>query len=377
MENKDITIANGKISHITNHKTSSSINQQLTTEINLDERYILPGLMDSHVHLILTGTPNIISYVQNTSESQMETNVTHHLSQYIQQGITTIRDMGDTNFIIASMKQKHQSSSPTIMNSGNMLTAHQGHVKTIGKPIDEATVEHIIHEQVHHQSDFIKLIISGGLLTTDSHPLNTELPLDIIVKTVQIAATMDRPVAAHVYSDKDIQNAIAAGIKSLEHGIFASESTLQKAAHKNIIFTPTIKAVHDLINHHQHLPEHIVEKASLIKDALPEFINNAINYHVKIAMGTDAGTPFNYHGDNLQELNYLNKYGLSTSDCINAATTIAAELLGKETFCGKISPQYQADLIVFEKNPLDHISAVLDNPFMVIKNGSIAYMRTT
>jgi imidazolonepropionase-like amidohydrolase len=254
-----------------------------------------------------------------------------------------------------------------------MITSVGGHVKTISRETNGTTVDMLnaIHEQYVNNVDFIKLIVSGGLLTPNSSPKNTEIDKEIIFNAIAHSKILGLKTAAHVYNNNDIKSTLQAGVNSIEHASFASEDTLRMAAEKNITLVPTIKPLYDIIEHKDILPEYMFKNAAMVLENMKRLITNARKYNVKIAMGTDAGTPFNYHGDNLRELELLSEYGLSNWEIFNSATKIPAELLDIDKSYGIVKEGYVADLLLVDKNPIEDISALRKNLKCIIFNGTL------
>lgn len=371
---KSIIIHNGIFQSI-----NEEINQQHLETIqpkkiiNAKTCYVTPGLIDNHIHLILNGAKDIITYVNTTSDFKLKQYAEANMKQSLIHGITTLRDMGDTARIISKIKQKRKAPSylPHLFSSGQMLARKNGHVKKISKSLSTNIQQNnvAVDEQIAQKADFIKLIISGGLLTPGSSPLKSELSTSIIKNVCKKAKQKNIPVAAHVYSNQDISTALDAGVTSLEHGIWASSNSLKEASKKNIVFTPTLKAAYDIIEHKDVLPNYMVRNADVVLSKAPKFIKNAKKHHVLLAMGTDAGTPFNYHGENAKELQYLIENGLTPSEAIQSATTIPSKQLPVKNFIGNIKLGYSADLLILTKNPLDDITAFQNNIKNVISKG--------
>lgn len=371
---KIIKIENGMIHNITDDSENADINSTNPTDTNIIDAatfYITPGLIDNHVHLILNGAADIITYVKKTTTEEFKKHAKDNLRQSLVHGITTIRDMGDTAGILAEIKQKHSSNNIHLLSSGEMLTGKKGHVKTIGKNLSTSPqqINTAVDQQIAQQANYIKLIISGGMLTPGSNPLKSELPPTIVTQACKRAKQHQRPIAAHAYSNHDIINAINAGVNTIEHGLWASKKTLQIAAKKNVLFTPTLKAAYDIIEHKDLLPTYMIKNADLIINRASTFIKQAKQSEVKLAMGTDAGTPFNYHGENAKELTYLTEHGLSTIEAIQSATKIPGHYLPTPSPTGMIKEGYTADLLILEKNPLDDIKVFQHNIKYVISKG--------
>jgi imidazolonepropionase-like amidohydrolase len=249
-----------------------------------------------------------------------------------------------------------------------MITKKGGHVKRIARELENTRdIKKAIMEQSKGKVDFIKVIISGGLLT---EPRITELSNSFIRIVVNEASKIGLRTAAHVYSEKDVEAAVQAGVWSIEHASWASRASLKRAASRGIFLVPTLKAFNSIIENSDTLPNHIVKNAYEALRASRRTIPLALKEKVCIAMGTDAGTPCNYHGDNAMELEYMSDIGMSNQEIIEAATVNAAKLLGKK-YLGKVKPGFVADLLLLDSNPMDDIRVFRKGIKCVIKNGQI------
>jgi imidazolonepropionase-like amidohydrolase len=160
---------------------------------------------------------------------------------------------------------------------------------------------------------------------------------------------------------------------SIEHGIFMTQECLEAMLERGTYLVPTLAAVNNIyLNRDNGIPEFIVEKTIRVRERHHQSIKMFYEAGGKMAMGTDAGTPFNVHGDNSQELQYMVDLGISNSDALKISTANAADLMGMENR-GKIRKGDFADLLIVSGNPLEDISAVSnkENHRCVIKNGSL------
>lgn len=355
--------------------TEKEINVDNIKTLNAQGKHLIPGLIDCHVHLILDGSPNTVEYVEKNSVQRLIRVAEKNALTSLQHGITTLRDMGCTGFIVPKLREKikkNQTTGPRIIAAGHMITKKKGHIKRIAREIkDEQDLKKAIKEQKKGGADFIKLIVSGGLLTPNSKPTDTEFEKTIINKAVEEASKHGLKTAAHVYSDKDTKNVLDANVWSIEHASYASAKTLKKAAEKKVFLVPTLKAAYNILENTDSLPKHVVENANSVIEAANKTIPKAIKQNVPLAMGTDAGTPFNYHGENAMELQYLYEMSLTNEKLIETATINPAKLLGLHKTLGKVEKGYKADLLLLKTNPLDDIKALKTGVEYVIKDGVI------
>ena len=223
-------------------------------------------------------------------------------------------------------------------------------------------------------ADFIKVMASGGVLTTNSSPEHAQFNLKELKTIVCEAKANDMKVSAHCHSLKGMNNCIKAGFSSIEHGTFIDEKTSRRMVENNVSLVPTLLV-------HQYLYEngfpawdsYAAEKTEKLKEIVKvhkENITTAYEQGVNILMGTDSGViP---HGHNLEELTHLTGIGMSEDEAIAAGTIKAAEFLGFDNL-GLVKENYTADLIIVNSNPLDDVSALSDNDniLKVIQDGCV------
>ena len=172
-----------------------------------------------------------------------------------------------------------------------------------------------------------------------------------------------------------ILNALRAGIDSIEHGIFLDEETISLMIKRDVPLIPTLSAPYNIENKGTAagIPDYAVDKTLRVKPFHLESTRMAHKAGVRVAMGTDAGTPFNVHGENLYELKRMVEVGFSPTEAIQSATQIASQVLGLEQELGTIEEGKLADIVVVEGNPLDDIDVLLKEEAiqLVIQDGKL------
>jgi imidazolonepropionase-like amidohydrolase len=165
-----------------------------------------------------------------------------------------------------------------------------------------------------------------------------------------------------------MRNAVQAGITSIEHGTFMDREVAELMADRGTYWVPTASAFRGILdNSEEDIPEWAVAKAEEAADAFADTFEHAAAAGVPVAMGTDAGTPFNFHGEIPKELEFMVEFGLSPAEALEAATTTAADLLGLDAV-GKVEDGYRADLVVLPDDPIEDVTAWQDAE-AVIKAG--------
>jgi imidazolonepropionase-like amidohydrolase len=354
--------------------------------IDLGTRTVLPGLIDSHVHLGPDGTIDM-------EKTLLELFPFHVLKaglnvrRDLEAGFTTLRCMGDKGYLDIGLKmaiEKGVVEGPRLVTCGHAITITGGHAdmhfppdvpvyQGFGVIADgPEEVRKAARRQIRFGADLIKLMATGGVLSGADEPGSQQLSLDEMKVAVEEARKAEKKVAAHAQGNSGIKDAIRAGVDSVEHGFFIDELALQMFVDSGTYLCPVHQALKRLCDRgpESGLPDYAYRKAKFVEGAAVRSLQMAIRAGVKIVAGTDAGTAFNPHGDNAEELELLVKNGMSTKQALRAATTVAADLLGMAGKIGTLSKGKFADLIAVSGDPLADIT-VLKKVDFVMKGGEI------
>jgi imidazolonepropionase-like amidohydrolase len=290
-----------------------------------------------------------------------------------------VRDVGSREHISISLGRAIRDGvipGPRTLAAGLAICMTGGHAWFIGRQADgPVEVVKAVREQIDKGADVIKLITTGGVLTPGASPGSPQLTFEEIQAAVREAAQARRRVAAHAHGAEGMKNAILAGVHSIEHGTLLDNDALKLFLLHKTFLVPTLSAIQSGVEYGKTggMPEDAFRKVVMLGDRQKVNFQKAVNAGVRIAMGTDAGTPFNPHGRNGQELRRMVELGLTPTDAIRAATSSASSLLGLDQQIGSVEPGKLADLIVVDGNPLEDI-ALLENPnriVTVIQEGEI------
>lgn len=323
---------------------------------------VLPGLIDCHVHLCLGGEPDVVATVAAESPAFTLLKATQFARQTLEAGFTTVRDLGFRDHAIFSLKQAIESglfAGPRILGAGLAICMPGGHARFIGREVaGPAAVIAAVRDQISAGAEVIKLIASGGVLTPGTSPDDAQMTVEELSVAVEEAQRTGRRVAAHAHGATGMKNAIRAGVHSIEHGTLMDDEAGTLMKQRGVFMVPTLSALATTAacGSGCGIPESAVAKAKRMVKRHEKSFRQAHNGGIPIALGTDAGTPFNFHGENAQELERMVALGMSPMEAIVAATSAAARLLGIEHSVGTLTAGKQADLVIVDGNPLKKIS---------------------
>ena len=331
---------------------------------------LLPGLFDCHVHVCTSHIDTFRSAQTPFSYQFFEAAV--NLAATLRIGITTVRDAGGADLGVKQAVEDGLIPGPRMQISIIMLSQTGGHgddwypsggeipffIAHPGRPsglVDGPDdMRRKVREVLRAGADVIKVATSGGVLSPRDDPRHAHLrpvELDALVEEATAAGVF---VMAHAQGAEGIKNAIRAGIRSIDHGIFLDDEAIELMKERGTGFVPTLVAprgVLDAVDAGVRLPPAVVEKARMVVDVHRAAFRHAVEAGVRIAMGTDSGvTP---HGQNLRELGLMVEGGMTPAAALEATTRSAAQLMGVDGDLGTIEPGKLADLVLVSGDPFD------------------------
>jgi imidazolonepropionase-like amidohydrolase len=338
-------------------------------------RYLTPGLIDCHVHLTCEAGPDI-TIVARRSDSELAVLAMTNAQRTLRGGVTTLRELGGTakaEIATRDAIQRGEVQGPRIIPVGKLLTITGGHGWFLAREADSA--EELVkaaREQFRAGAEFIKVVATGGVLTQGANPAAAQYTAEQLRPLVQECRRAGRKVAAHAHGEAGIAAAVEAGVASIEHGTHLTDALAAKMAEQGTFLVATTVAPVGIVEAGTAagVPEEAVLKAEATLKVHKQALQRAVAKGVPLAMGTDAGTPFNPHGQNARELEILVEYGLKPEQALEAATTGSAKLLGLEASVGAIRPGFAADLLLLGRNPLDDVRAFRRDLQRVMKSGA-------
>jgi len=347
------------------------------TVFDISGKTILPGLIDCHVHLCLDGSPDPMTSISKDSIPQLTLKAAHHARQTLEAGVTTVRDMGGRDYVDLAIRDGIESGllqGPRMICSGRLVCMTGGHGWQFGREasgVDD--VREAVREQLKMGVNFIKLIATGGVMTKGVDPGATQFTLEELLAGVEEARKAGRRTATHAQGTEGIKNSLWAGVNCIEHGFFLDDEAIELMLERNAYLVPTLNAPYQIIRGgvKRGVPRYAVEKSKAVMKSHFQSVRRAHRSKIPIAMGTDAGTPFNCHGENLKEMELLTKTGFTPMETIVATAQTASEVLGLEKRIGTLEKGKVADLIVVNGSPLQDITLLQkrDKILAIMKEG--------
>ncbi|WP_313628004.1 metal-dependent hydrolase family protein [Enterococcus italicus] len=335
--------------------------------VDLAGKYVMPGMINAHTHIILDPLFKIggLSSVNgNQSEPVVDTYIAvDNLKKLLKNGVTYIRDVGSTYDIdlkLGKLEREGKIVAPGIIGSGAALMMTGGHGAELGREVDGPDeTRKAARELLKKGARNIKMMATGGVSIDGEQPTDVQLSVEEMKAAVDEAHHKGRTACAHAQGTQGIKNAIIAGVDSIEHAIYLDDEAIEMLKEHGTFVVPTLVAPWAINQHTDLLPEFMVKKSLEVQEAHFKSIGRAAKAGVKIAMGTDAGTPFNdFEGLNAFELDLMVQAGLTPLQVLQSTTVNAAELLKIAGEAGTIAADKLADFLILERNPLEDIKAV-------------------
>ncbi|MDO8362451.1 MAG: amidohydrolase family protein [Actinomycetota bacterium] len=378
----DIGIDHGRIA-VLGAGAGSNAGRALDDEmIDASGLWLLPGLIDCHVHLTLPTDAGDPAAAANRSDAAITLYAAGAAARTLQAGITTVRDVGGWNYVEMAVREAVNAGSipgPRMFLAGRLLsitTSTAEYYPGMYEVADGAdAVRAAARRQLAKGADLIKVMATGAMLSSETEDSRAiQFTLEELRAAVEIAHDNHKHVAAHCHALRGIENAVEAGVDSIEHCTFADDAVLRRMAAAGVALVPTLCAGELLFRDDAavaSMPPHLLARMQEFNDVHLAVIRRAHELGVPIAMGTDAGTPGNHHGLNAEECVVLSQQaGLSPQESIRTATVNAARLLRQADHLGALDVGKHADVIGLRANPLDDITE-LTRVALVAKAGDV------
>lgn len=391
---QSVIVRNGKIERIApgyvDAAAAGAADGDNVAVIDLKNRFVLPGLIDSHVHILGENNPKARLQTVEMSDADDAVAGAGFARKTLMAGFTTVRDVGagpgDAIFALRDGIAKGDVAGPRIFASGATISVTGGHGDgTQGYRDDIAEVlrspavcdgpadcRRAVREQVRRGADHIKLTATGGVLSNTAAGVEQQFFDDELEAIVETAHAMGRKVTAHAHGRAGINSALRAGVDSIEHGTYLDDESIKLFKKNGAYLVPTLLAGATVVEWAKDPNSFLLPpqraKALQVGPQMHDMATKARNGGVKIAFGTDTGV--SKHGENAREFPLLVAAGFTPMEAIRAATINAADHLGKSDIIGSIAPGKYADLIATDGDPTADVNELLDVDF-VMKEGVV------
>ena len=386
--NASVLIAKGKIVSIQDGFAKGPAG---ATVIDLKDRFVLPGLIDCHVHLTSdrAGVEGQLAGVTDSAASKSY-EAAWNARKTLDAGFTTVRNLGSSDGVTLALRDaiaKGWETGPRIIDAGSGISTTSGHMDSrLGfreefhdvLERDMTTCDgadacrQAVRRQIGRGVDVIKMATTGGVNSLIGAGLGAQIFEDEAKAIVETAHLYGKKVAVHAHGADGINLALRAGADSIEHGTLLDEESLKLFKSTGAYYVPTLSTINGYLeriaaNPNAYAPE-VRKKIDWRIGVTGEALRKAVPAGVKIAFGTDAGV--SKHGRNADEFELMVKFGMTPATAIQAATVNAADLLGIADETGSLEPGKSADLIAVQGDPLSDVT-VLKKVAFVMKEGKV------
>ena len=359
------------------------------TIIDLKEQTVLPGLMDTHVHLTgqYSAESRLNRFVMNEADYAYDAAL--YARRTLEAGFTVVRNLGDSFNVTVALRNAVASGDvvgPKILTAAKSLASTGGHADStngyanhlMGDPgpregivngVDDA--RKAVRQRYKDGADWIKITATGGVLSVAKSGQNPQFTDEEFQAIMDTAADYGLRVAAHAHGTEGMKRAVLAGVASIEHGTFMDEEVMGLMKERGTYYVPTILAgnwVAEKAKIDGFFPDLVRPKAAAIGPLIEDTFAAAYKFGVPIVFGTDTGV--SPHGDNAKEFALMVRSGMPEMEAIKSATSVAANFLDIGDSHGRLEAGKQADVIAVPGNPLEDIS-VMESVSFVMKGGAI------
>lgn len=364
------------------------VTREGATVIDQRNRFVLAGLIDSHVHLTSELGPNQVIEEVTLTASDAALRGAENARTTLNAGFTTVADLGANNDSIFALRRaiaERRVPGPRIIASGSSVTPDGGHGDANGFAPDIINVlrspsacsgadacRRAVRRQIQAGADVIKITATGGVLSNTAAGVEQQFSDAELQAIVEAAHAMGRRVTAHAHGAGGINAALRAGVDSIEHGSYTDQASLRLFRQHNAYLVPTILAgvtVEELAAQGGVLTPNQAAKAREVGTRMRQSIQNARRAGVRVAFGTDSGV--SRHGINAREFQFLVEGGYTPMQAIAIATVNAADHLQLNGVAGRIAPGYSADIIAVDGDPTQDVETLMHVHF-VMARGTVA-----
>lgn len=354
--------------------------------IDLKDGFVMPGLMDMHVHLQGELGPQNDSEDLKYSSQLVQMQSLMYALRTLDAGFTTLRDAGSSEqemYAVRDAINRGWIDGPRIIAAGGVgITGGHNDISGMKPELMEFYTDSTIcdgpydcrratRDAIKYGADLIKITSTGGVLTDRATGTGQQMEMDELKEVVNAARRMGRKVISHAHQEEGIIAALEAGVDSIEHGTYVGPESIKLFKSTGAYLVPTLLAGHTvkiMATESDFMSPAIREKAIRVGNDMQANFARAHRAGVKVAFGTDTGV--SRHGDNAMEAVLMHEAGMTPMQILVSATVNAADLIDMSDSVGTLEPGKQADIIALQNSPLDNIESLLDVGF-VMKGGKV------
>ena len=366
----------GKIVEVGN---GSSTNQVIDEVSDMHGRFVMPGIMNAHTHIT-----SIPTYWWNDGKEQRHSDsrefntmfAVRNMEDAINHGITYIRNVGaayDIDIEVKKMQEKGWIKGPKVMTSGKAFSITGGHGSGGGYEVDGVDDgQKGVRQAMKNGVDNIKMMVTGGVLKNGETPDDIQFTSEEAKTAVIEAHHKGKTAAAHAQGNAGVKEAVEAGFDTIEHAFDIDDETIEMMKAHGTVIVPTMNAMYAIYKYGENtVPDWAREKVIVNIKKHFASITKAVQSGIPIAMGTDAGTPYNgFRNESAYEMElYVEKAGMTPAQAIDSATINCARAMHVDDEYGQIAAGNYADFISMQENPIDDIS-VIQHDKDVYQNGT-------
>ncbi|MFE3887758.1 amidohydrolase family protein [Streptomyces lydicus] len=331
--------------------------------VDLGEATLLPGLIDSHVHLAFDPDDRSKQAMTDEDAHTILARMHVHAGQQLQAGVTTVRDLGDRDHLAVSLRDHYTTGAeagPEILAAGPPITRTRGHCWFLGGEADGSTaVKAAVEERIARGADVIKIMATGGVITPGWGPHQSQYTRDELTTATRTAHAHGRPVTAHAHGPQGIADAVAAGVDGIEHASFFTEDSIEpdwKTIAAIVQAGTFVGATEAWLPQGPMVAPHMAERVARRRENFARMHREG----GRLVCCSDAGTgPRKPHGVLPHGIITFASMGLTNTEALASATTLAAQACRLADRKGRIAAGYDADLIAVADNPLHHLETLL------------------
>ena len=383
LEHMAVVVEDNKITAVCSQDDVNTDNAEV---IDLNDKFVMPGLIDGHMHTTSNGETKEEPGYRTTAD--LTINALLNAQTDLMAGFTTIRDEGSENFEDVALKKAINTGrvdGPRMITSGKVITATGGHADSrfpldvhpdisYGAFVCDSPDEcrKAVRQIFKYGADQVKVMGTGGVMSLGDEPGAPEFTEEEFRAIFEISNTRGRLSSVHAHGAEGMKRAMRAGVTTIEHGMLMDDEAIQMMADTGTYLIPTIIAAKAIVDNGVESgihPENVAKAARCIANHYTN-LKKCLQAGVRIAFGTDAGTPGNYHGKQTREFQLMKEAGLPPVYILHSATSRNAEMIRMIDEIGTITPGKYADITAFAGDPLEDFET-MNHVRFVMKDGKI------